>query len=244
MAVLFGCLLLLSSAFASVERRNTVCYSPFGCFSSDGLLKAPQSPDVVDTYFRLYVRGHSSHINEIGGKAGRVTSDFNKYRLSVYSIYNIIVRFIFRLATKHFASKCTTSKEKHSCCILQLIRWTKTFYRNPSIKLDFAGAGWEREVTTFTNHVSATKKTKVLIHGFINNGRSPWVVQAKNELLKKASLIKNPKKWYALYMLVLNDIVCTCTSIFCGMVCFIMRIAKRWKQGTWYLPCKCNISLL
>lgn len=122
MAVLFGCLLLLSSAFASVERRNTVCYSPFGCFSSDGLLKAPQSPDVVDTYFRLYVRGHSSHINEIGGKAGRVTSDFNKYRLSVYSIYNIIVRFIFRLATKHFASKCTTSKEKHSCCILQLIR--------------------------------------------------------------------------------------------------------------------------
>lgn len=49
-------------------------------------------------------------------------------------------------------------------------------------------------MTTFTNHVSATKKTKVLIHGFINNGRSPWVVQAKNELLKKASLIKNPQK--------------------------------------------------
>lgn len=57
-----------------------------------------------------------------------------------------------------------------------------------SFKSDFAGAGWEREVTTFTNHVSATKKTKVLIHGFINNGRSPWVIQAKNELLKKASL--------------------------------------------------------
>eukprot|EP00105_Crassostrea_gigas_P012983 XP_011429161.1 PREDICTED: pancreatic lipase-related protein 2 [Crassostrea gigas] len=113
MAVFFGCLLLLSSAFASVERRNSVCYNPFGCFSSDGLLKAPQSPDIIDTYFRLYVRGHSSHINEIGG------------------------------------------------------------------------AGWEREVTTFTNHVSATKKTKVLIHGFINNGRSPWVIQAKNELLKK-----------------------------------------------------------
>lgn len=88
MAVLFGCLLLLSSAFASVERRNTVCYSPFGCFSSDGLLKAPQSPDVVDTYFRLYVRGHSSHINEIGGKAGRETSDFNSCSIE-YGIHQI-----------------------------------------------------------------------------------------------------------------------------------------------------------
>lgn len=167
MAVFFGCLLLLSSAFASVERRNTVCYNPFGCFSSDGLLKAPQSPDIIDTYFRLYVRGHSSHINEIGGKAGRVMSDFNSCSIlygihqipgirlfqSRYTIYiinrkNFIVWshgfrgldnerphkvwLIFALATKHyFAPKCTTSKEKHSCCIMQLRRWTKTFYINP-----------------------------------------------------------------------------------------------------------------
>lgn len=61
------CLFLVSSAFASVEKRNTVCYDPFGCFSSDGLLKTPQSTSVVNTYFRLYVQGHSSHINEIGG---------------------------------------------------------------------------------------------------------------------------------------------------------------------------------
>lgn len=88
MAVFFGCLLLLSSAFASVERRNTVCYNPFGCFSSDGLLKAPQSPDIIDTYFRLYVRGHSSHINEIGGKAGRVMSDFNSCSI-LYGIHQI-----------------------------------------------------------------------------------------------------------------------------------------------------------
>jgi hypothetical protein len=50
------------------------------------------------------------------------------------------------------------------------------------------GPGWEREVTSFTQHVSATKKTKVLIHGFLDNGRSHWIMQTKTELLKKVCL--------------------------------------------------------
>jgi hypothetical protein len=51
-----------------------------------------------------------------------------------------------------------------------------------------SGPGWQREVTSFTQHVDATKKTKVLIHGFLDNGRSQWVMQAKTELLKKVCL--------------------------------------------------------
>ncbi|XP_062567844.1 inactive pancreatic lipase-related protein 1-like [Saccostrea cucullata] len=112
-SIIFCCLFFVASSFASVEKRNTVCYQTFGCFSSDGLLKAPQSPSEINTYYRLYVRGHSSHINEIGGPT------------------------------------------------------------------------WQSEVTPFTQHVSPTRKTKVLVHGFLDNGRSQWVMHAKNELLKK-----------------------------------------------------------
>lgn len=100
-------------------------------------------------------------------------------------------------------------------------------------------------MTTFTNHVSATKKTKVLIHGFINNGRSPWVVQAKNELLKKASLIKNPQKMVCIvhagfkrYRMYMYQYI-----LWNGM--FYHENCKALKAGYMvYLSCKCNISLL
>lgn len=40
----------------------------------------------------------------------------------------------------------------------------------------------------FINYVSVIKKIKVFIYGFINNGRLLWVIQVKNEFLKKVSL--------------------------------------------------------
>lgn len=40
----------------------------------------------------------------------------------------------------------------------------------------------------FINYVSIIKKIKVFIYGFINNGRLLWVIQVKNEFLKKVSL--------------------------------------------------------
>ena len=57
---------------------------------------------------------------------------------------------------------------------------------NQSINQSFlSGASWQQEVDPFVRHVSASKKTKVLVHGFINNGRSPWVLKAKDELLRR-----------------------------------------------------------
>ncbi|XP_062567870.1 inactive pancreatic lipase-related protein 1-like [Saccostrea cucullata] len=82
-------------------------------FHSEGNLKTPQKPSIVNTRFRLYQRAHASHVAETGGG--------------------------------FFAP----------------------------------------DVAPFTNHVNATKKIKVLIHGFLNNGKTNWVTRAKDELLVK-----------------------------------------------------------
>lgn len=41
------------------------------------------------------------------------------------------------------------------------------------------------DLDAFTGFVNATKKTKVIVHGFLDNGHDNWVTYAKDELLVK-----------------------------------------------------------
>lgn len=106
-------LLIFAPTFASVEKRSLACYVPYGCFFSDGHLKTPQSPSLINTRFRLFQRIQVSQVAETGG--------------------------------------------------------------TPQAS----------DLAAFTGFVNATKKTKVIVHGFLDNGHSDWVTYAKDELLVK-----------------------------------------------------------
>jgi hypothetical protein len=144
----FG-LLLLVSTFASVEKRNVVCYLQYGCFYGDDKLKTPQTPSVVNTHFRLFQRSQSSQVAETKGNCTSIAPS---------SRYLDILRRIF----------------EHS------------FF-------DWAGGFLDSDLASFTQHVNATKKTKVLIHGFLDNGGSEWITKAKDELLIKARKLRTIK---------------------------------------------------
>lgn len=49
----------------------------------------------------------------------------------------------------------------------------------------FQGTPQASDLAAFTGFVNATKKTKVIVHGFLDNGHSDWVTYAKDELLVK-----------------------------------------------------------
>lgn len=49
----------------------------------------------------------------------------------------------------------------------------------------FQGTLLASDLDAFTGFVNATKKTKVIVHGFLDNGHDNWVTYAKDELLVK-----------------------------------------------------------
>lgn len=49
----------------------------------------------------------------------------------------------------------------------------------------FQGTPLASDLDAFTGFVNATKKTKVIVHGFLDNGHDNWVTYAKDELLVK-----------------------------------------------------------
>lgn len=55
-----------------------------------------------------------------------------------------------------------------------------------SFSPDFSqGTPLASDLDAFTGFVNATKKTKVIVHGFLDNGHDNWVTYAKDELLVK-----------------------------------------------------------
>ncbi|KAH3806024.1 hypothetical protein DPMN_134334 [Dreissena polymorpha] len=68
------------------------------------------------------------------------------------------------------------------------IRTTFRLYnRGSSNSYDLEAVGFKSHLSAWLSHFDVHKKTKIITHGFVDNGAKPWVVQMKSELLKKAS---------------------------------------------------------
>ncbi|KAK3095148.1 hypothetical protein FSP39_010814 [Pinctada imbricata] len=102
-------------ALLTVALADQVCYQPFGCFQSDGKeIKTPQTPDVVNTHFKVFNRQHQ----------------------------------------------------------------TTPYY-------NLGGSNWLGSMNKLDSHLDPSKKTKILVHGFLGNGDNDWIRDTTKALLKK-----------------------------------------------------------
>lgn len=68
------------------------------------------------------------------------------------------------------------------------IRTTFELYRRGSPHFhSLAAYNFKSHLSTWISHFDSTKETKIVIHGYINNGHSDWIPQLVGELLKRAS---------------------------------------------------------
>lgn len=58
------------------------------------------------------------------------------------------------------------------------VRGTNTVYNLPSV-------GYESHIDSWATHFDSNKQTKVITHGYIDNGSKDWIVKMTAELLKK-----------------------------------------------------------
>uniref|UniRef100_K1RB01 Pancreatic lipase-related protein 1 n=1 Tax=Magallana gigas TaxID=29159 RepID=K1RB01_MAGGI len=229
-------LLIFAPTFASVERRSLACYVPYGCFYSDGHIKTPQSPSLINTRFRLFQRIQVSQVAETGGTP--LASDLDAFTGFVnatkktkvivhgfldnghdnwvtYAKDELLVKGDFNIIIVDWGTGAQWPYEQAAGNVFLVgaelshllkhlhdhggVNYADVHIIGHSLGAHIAGLAGHpltsigritgtplaSDLDAFTGFVNATKKTKVIVHGFLDNGHDNWVTYAKDELLVK-----------------------------------------------------------